>query len=90
MDNLELNKPNSNNDGFATFDNIAISYVCTTYNNLSTELSSKSTVESPLEECVKIDHRKGKRKIINMDGSVSYGLKADGSPRKPPGKKKKI
>lgn len=35
------------------------------------------------------DRRFGTRKIENVDGSVSYGLKTDGTPRKRPGRKPK-
>lgn len=32
------------------------------------------------------DRRYGDRKTVNADGSVSYGTKADGTPRKRPGR----
>lgn len=35
------------------------------------------------------DRRFGTRKTENADGSVSYGLKTDGTPRKRPGRKPK-
>ncbi len=38
----------------------------------------------------KADRRKGERKVQNADGTVSYGLKADGTPRKKPGRKAKV
>lgn len=37
---------------------------------------------------VKSDHRKGSRKTVNPDGSISYGFKKDGTPKKRPGRSK--
>ena len=42
-------------------------------------------VEAP----AKTDRRKGSRKTTNADGTVSYGLKADGTPRSKPGRRPK-
>lgn len=42
--------------------------------------------EAPVAE--KVDRRQGKRRIDHADGSVSYGLKADGTPRSKPGRRK--
>lgn len=38
------------------------------------------------ESAPKVDRRKGQRKTVNTDGTVSYGFKADGTPRKKPGR----
>ena len=35
---------------------------------------------------VKVNHRKGPRKVVAADGSVSYGFKLDGTPKKRPGR----
>lgn len=43
--------------------------------------------EAPAAE--KVDRRKGKRRVDNADGSTSYGFKADGTPRKKPGRRPK-
>lgn len=40
--------------------------------------------ETPQAE--KVDRRKGKRRVDNADGTRSYGFKADGTPRKKPGR----
>lgn len=37
----------------------------------------------------KQDRRKGSRKTLNADGTVSYGVKADGTPRSKPGRRPK-
>lgn len=39
---------------------------------------------------LKMDRRSGSRKVVDpVTGAVSYGFKADGSPRKAPGKPRK-
>lgn len=35
------------------------------------------------------DRRFGNRKVENADGTISYGLKVDGTPRRKPGRKPK-
>lgn len=37
----------------------------------------------------KADNRRGPRKTVSADGSVSYGVKADGTPRRKPGRPSK-
>ncbi len=37
----------------------------------------------------KNDRRYSPRKVVNVDGTISYGLKADGTPRRRPGRKAK-
>lgn len=41
--------------------------------------------EAPAVE--KVDNRKGKRRVDHADGTRSYGLKADGTPRSKPGRR---
>ena len=49
-----------------------------------------AAVEAPAApEAPKVDRRKGERKVKNADGSVSYGFKADGTPRAKPGRRPK-
>ena len=40
-------------------------------------------------EAPKVDRRKGIRKEVAADGTVSYGFKADGTPRSKPGRRPK-
>ena len=37
----------------------------------------------------KTDNRKGQRKSTGTDGTVSYGVKPDGTPRRKPGRRPK-
>ncbi len=37
----------------------------------------------------KADRRRGDRKTVNADGTISYGFKADGTPRSKPGRRAK-
>ena len=39
-------------------------------------------------ELPKTKKRGGKRKVVDKDGNISYGFKADGTPKKQPGRKK--
>lgn len=43
-----------------------------------------------VEAAAKEDRRKGKRRVDNDDGTRSYGLKADGTPRSKPGRRKAV
>lgn len=44
--------------------------------------------EAPQAE--KEDRRKGKRRVDHADGTTTYGFKADGTPRKKPGRPGKV
>jgi hypothetical protein len=47
-------------------------------------------VQAPMLEALeaeKADNRKGKRRVDHADGTRSYGLKADGTPRSKPGRR---
>ncbi len=92
MENTDTNT----NDGFAAFDALATSITTEPMPPAPVKMVpiAEPVIEAPLvaDEVPaepKVDRRKGERKVQNVDGSVSYGLKADGTPRKKPGRKPK-
>lgn len=97
-----MEKESALNDGFATLDTIATSLatgapvpvvvmppIAIAPIVAAPEIAGDLDLPAVAVPAPKVDRRKGERKVQNPDGTVSYGLKADGTPRAKPGRKAK-
>lgn len=86
----EMDIENNVNDGFAALDTFATAFADREAGNAPVAMADEPVADViPHPANPKVDHRKGERKVKNDDGTISYGLKADGTPRSKPGRKAK-
>lgn len=89
-----LENTESTTDGFAALDTLATTF--TVRYDLHpmdqpapVPVAVEIIAEPNVQKAPKVDSRKGSRKVKNADGTVSYGVKADGTLRQKPGRKAK-